>query len=363
MTTNTDRVNQWTMGALLDELAQAGLVEATTEEELSAMLAPAADGESSPWYVKALVGIAAWIAALFLGFFFGILGVIDTGEELIGWGVGLIVIATALKWWQRTHIFWGQLTFAVILAGQGLFLVGVGMLSESVTTVALTLIGLEFLLFLIYPDAVHRTLSVLLMLGALTFLIYDEGWPTLVHALLFLTAVGAVLTWQYEFHLLASRVRAFRAPLGYGLVLALLGFCILAYTGFYGEVYWWLSSAALALTLFYLLYQVLVELDLPIGSSAGLWALAAIAILLIPAYETPGILAAVLVLLLGHWRSNSLLLGLAVMALLFFLSTYYYYLDISLLNKSYILAGTGAALLFAWWGLHKVARSNIWSEQ
>jgi len=40
-----------------------------------------------------------------------------------------------------------------------------------------------------------------------------------------------------------------------------------------------------------------------------------------------------------------LLMGLATVFLLFFLSAYYYNLEITLLNKSYILLGTGAVLL------------------
>ena len=56
-------------------------------------------------------------------------------------------------------------------------------------------------------------------------------------------------------------------------------------------------------------------------------------------------LVAVIVLLLGYWRANTLLMGLATVFLLFFLSAYYYNLEITLLNKSYILLGTGAVLL------------------
>ncbi|MCB0124574.1 MAG: DUF4401 domain-containing protein [Caldilineaceae bacterium] len=345
---------QKSLGVLLEELAQAGLTAAPAEKPLPAALAPAADNEGSPWYVKALVGVAAWIAAVLLGIFFGALGVIDTGEQMVGWGIGLLVAAIVLKWWQRTSIFWGQLAFAVILAGQGLFLVGVGMLSESATTVALVAIGLELLLLVLYPDTLHRMFSVLAIVGALTFLVYDQDWPSLIHVLIFVTAAGAVLTWQNEFRLLTSRLQPLRAPLGYGFALALFGLCLVAFSGWYGAVQWWISTALLALTLLYLLYQVFSELALPLIGRAGIWALAAILVLLIPAYDTPGILAAVLVLLLGRWRSNGLLLGIAAIFLLFFLSSYYYNLEITLLNKSYILMGTGAALLAAWWGLRRV---------
>jgi len=352
--------SEYTLGALLEELSQETVHEALTEKPLPAALAPAADSEGSPWYVKAMVGVAAWIAAILLGFFFSLLGIIDTSEQLIGWGVGLLVGAVALKWWQRESIFWGQLAFAVVLAGQGLLLAGVGVLSEDATTVALAAIALEVALLLLYPDALHRMVSLLAIVGAATFLLYEQEWPQLIHALIFIVAAGAVATWQAEFRLLTSRLRAYRAPLGYGFALALFALCSLALTGWYGEIQWWITTAALTVVLLYLGYQVLRELALPLSSRAARWALFAILLLVIPAYETPGILAAVIVLLLGRWRSNGLLLGIATAFLLFFLSAYYYNLEITLLTKSYILMGTGLALLAAWWGLRRTEEQKTW---
>jgi uncharacterized membrane protein len=273
---------------------------------------------------------------------------------MLGWGIGLLIGAVALKWWARQSIFWGQLAFAVVLAGQGLFLFGVGELSQESTTVTLAALGLALTLLLLYPDPLHRMLMVLVMTGALTFLGYDQDLPQLLHALIFATAAGTIATWQGEFHLLTSRFHPYRAPLGYGLALALFGLCLLALGGWYGTTHWWLSTAALALLLLYLGYQIFRELGQPLQSRIGLWALGAVVLLCIPAYETPGILAAVIVLLLGRWRSNGLLLGLATIFLLFFLSAYYYNLEITLLNKSYILIGTGAALLAAWWGVRRL---------
>lgn len=346
--------SEYTLGTLLDELAQETSSESPTEKALPSALAPAADSEGSPWYVKAMVGVAAWIAAMLLGVFFSLLGVIDTGEQLIGWGVVLIIGAVSLKRWQQQSIFWGQLAFAVVLAGQGLLLVGVGVLSENGTTVALAAIGLEVVLLLLYPDALHRMVSLLAIVGASAFLIYDQGWPQLLHLLLFVITIGTVATWQGEFRLITSRFHAYRTPLGYGFALALFALCSLALTDWYGEIHWWIATALLAAVLLYLGYQVLQDLALSLSSRAALWAFVATILLAIPAYETPGILAAVIVLLLGRWRSNGLLLGIAATFLLFFLSAYYYNLEVTLLNKSYILMGTGAALLAAWWGLRRV---------
>ena len=192
--------------------------------------------------------------------------------------------------------------------------------------------------------------------GALAFVLYDQDAAELIHLLTFLLAIGTMAVWQQEFRLLTSRWFSIRAPLGYGLALSLFGVCLLSIVDFFlGATQWWLSAAGLALVLLYLAFILLREVERPLVSPVGLWALGAVVLLLIPAYQTPGILAAVIVLLLGQWRGNVLLMGLATVFLLFFLGAYYYNLDIPLLNKSYILMGTGAVLLLLRFLFHQVA--------
>jgi uncharacterized membrane protein len=70
-----------------------------------------------------------------------------------------------------------------------------------------------------------------------------------------------------------------------------------------------------------------------------------VVLLAIPAHQTPGILAAIIVLTVGFWRGNLLLMGLATAFLAGFLTAYYYNLDFTLLVKSFILMGTGVLLL------------------
>jgi len=341
------------LGELLEQLGQRNL-PVRSDLPLPADLSGANDAESSPWYIKALVGIAAWIAAFFLGAFLGVAGLIDSTESMLIFGSVLIVIAVVLKRLTRYSIFWGQLAFAVVLAGQGLLIAGVGLRDFDVTTIALFVVLLEVVIFALYPDALHRMLSVLAITAAIAVLLYEQAMPELIHGLIFLLAVGAVAVWQQEFRLLTSRWFPVRAPLGYGLALSLFGLCLLTLVMEYGATLWWLSAAGLALVLLYLAYRLLYELERPLLSPVGLWALVAVALLLIPAYQTPGILAAVIVLLLGFWRNNVLLMGLATLFLLFFLSAYYYNLEITLLNKSYILMGTGVVLLALRFAFHQV---------
>lgn len=353
MSTNALRLRD-----LLDQLATSDQVvttqPATEPRPLPPDLAGKDDAESSPWYVKALAGVGAWFAAFFLGTFFGVAGLIDSWESMVIWGAILAVAAIGLKRWLRNSIFWGQLAFAFSLAGQGLLIGGVGWQVESITTAALFAAGLAALMFLLYPDTLHRLLTLLLFVVAWLVIIYEREQPDLIHLVALGLAVGSVAVWQGELRLIVSRWHPFRAPLAYGLPIALFGLCILPLIDFFGVSHWWWTAGGLALLLLYVAYQILRDLDWSPLSPVGLWTVAAVLLLLVPAYSTPGILAALIMLLLGYWRGSSLLMGLATLFLLFFLSAYYYNLDITLLNKSYILMGTGSVLLALRFGLQRV---------
>jgi uncharacterized membrane protein len=63
--------------------------------------------------------------------------------------------------------------------------------------------------------------------------------------------------------------------------------------------------------------------------------------------STPGIMAAIALLVLGFDQRNRILIGLAVVFLVKFFSVYYYSLRMTLLEKSIVLVASGLALLAA----------------
>jgi uncharacterized membrane protein len=63
------------------------------------------------------------------------------------------------------------------------------------------------------------------------------------------------------------------------------------------------------------------------------------------ASSSPGIVAGAAVLILAFDRRNPVLVGMAVVFLLVFGAAYYYNLDLTLLEKSGVLVGSGLLLL------------------
>jgi uncharacterized membrane protein len=56
----------------------------------------------------------------------------------------------------------------------------------------------------------------------------------------------------------------------------------------------------------------------------------------------------------GFFCANRVLLGLGIVSLLFYISSYYYLLDTTLLDKSQSLLVVGLILLFVRWLMHTI---------
>lgn len=342
---------------LLTELVQNGLLSEENRTNALAWLDQQIRTPTTPWYVKAFVGASAWLAAFFIISFLGVAGLIDNSGATIAAGAIFGVSALALKWFSRRSIFVGQLAFAFSLAGQGLLIAGIGMRTESVGIAALATLVLEALLFAAYPDPIHRFISVAAMTVALVVLLVEYELPNAVHLLVALFGAASIFVWRNEISWRAStRLEEYWSATAYGAVLSLFGLCLLPLIDPFEATRWWISTGLLALGLFYLWSEITTELAIMRQSGAALWLLVGVTLLLLPLYETPGIVAAFMALLLAFWRSNRLLLGLSSLFLLFFLGLYYYNLDFTLLKKSYILMGSGVVLLSVRFGLMRLQR-------
>ena len=154
--------------------------------EVLASLSP-----TSPWYIRAMIAVSAWIAtALILVFIFGT-DVVDSAAGAIALGLLLTPMAVVLRWSTRTE-FLRQLALAMSFTGQALIVGGVGDATD-VTLAALSALALEVVLVVVYPDSLHRFVSVLLAVLASVVLIYDQDIPNAMHALIVALGIGVAI--------------------------------------------------------------------------------------------------------------------------------------------------------------------------
>lgn len=329
----------------------------------------------APWYVRVMQAVAGWFAAIFLLGFFGMAFALlfkNPGASLVA---GLALCAGAVVFFRAAprSDFVAQLGLAASLAGQVLIVFGMTeLVAKSVNGAALTLLLMEIVLFLLLRNDLHRVLSAAAATLALLWLMVDAGGYTLVPAVV---TAGVAAAWLPEFRY-ARQGSLLRAG-GYGVALAAL--CAVVSHGALwllwmsalgrraalpGPAMEWVGHAALAAVLAWAAWKLLEREGLGIGTPQGRVASAGVVILGLASIKAPGLAPTLMLLVLGFANGNRVLAGIGLATLLGYLSHYYYALQLTLLEKSGVLAATGIALLVArlamahWWPAGRLEESS-----
>ncbi len=314
----------------------------------------------SPWYVRIMLGAAGWLAALFLlGFVAaGMVWIFESELASIITGIGIMAVAWLILNKINTNEFAGQFAMAISFAGQAMFIFGVfGWLgAEKDSTISWTIVAVaEVALALLMPNSIHRFWSALVAAICLYMALYSISLSFLSSALI-LGAASWIWLNEFTWPSLGSVIR----PIAYGLLLALILMDLA--TGAFRPLSGinmeladrslaepWVGEILIGAVLCWVIWTLLGRANLPIpGKLANTILIASLAMVLV-SFKAPGISAGVCILVLGYAHANRILTGLGMMALTLYISTYYYSLDITLLQKSQTLALTGAVVLTLRW--------------
>ncbi len=280
---------------------------------------PPLDPPSAAWYVNALLGAAAWIAAVILTV---VIALLTDNQSAMGL-TGALALAAGLALLRFPGLFLTQLGLATAIAGQAGLAFGLEkFLHGDRFTAALTLVFL--LPSFLTTHAIFRAWCVA---GALTCaaLAVHEGEPLVI-------AAAAALVCAI-FLVMPQLPRAY----GYGAALGLL---IVEALGHFdltrvSPASLYASGLAAGVVLVYTVHRLF-------GTVRAAAYATVVALLLIPA---SGVASALLIILIGYGRAAPTLTGLGIAAGLGYLSHYYYLLSLTLLQKSLVLMATGFVLL------------------
>lgn len=308
---------------------------------------------ATPWFVKALAGFGAWVAAAFLLSFFGCVGLWD--KELVMAFLGLVIGggATALRRSTR-GAFMEQLALALCLAGVTMVQVGVASELGSEEAPAVIQLVLGAVLLILFPDVILRFLMALGMAGSAVFLL----WKALGELGMQLGLLGCAVLVHW---LLMEQARLRRerwgevvGPAAYALACGVMGALLsLHFVGMLGGDLGGhgvstpdslLTLGLTALTL-YTAWRVMGELGLEASDVGGVAVFIALTVLALMTLHTPAVITAVGMMVLAFHRRAPVLLGLAVAFLLAAGGWYYYDLGLTLLAKALALTGSGLVFL------------------
>jgi hypothetical protein len=336
-----------------------GLVEGTP---------PAVSDDRSPWFVRVLMAIGGWLGAVFLigfvaaGFHF----VLESATASFVTGVVLGVCAAFLFALRGEGDFSIHFGFAVSLVGQILMAWGTARAFEGHDVIAAMGIAVQqAVLFLAIAHPLHRVWSAATCALALCYALGEQGLAPYAP---FLLTAGTAWIWLREFD--PGGTHSARRAAGYGLAAVAVIVTsagrtsplewFLAHRGvaiFGGSTSEWLGMALGGLVLLWACLELIKREGIAPASPAGRTALAVAAILGLAAVKAPGLAPAMTILVLGFANGNRILAACGGVALVGYLSHYYYSLEASLLDKSALLAAAGIGLLLA-----RLALQRLWPE-
>lgn len=306
----------------------------------------------APWYVRAMLGAAGCLAAAFL------LGFVSLGMEFIlksrtaSMTAGAIMIGGAYVLLLASRgDFSAMFSFALSLVGQALLGFGVfGLLETSSERAApwAVMAGVEAVLAVAMPNFVHRFTAAFLAGWMATMALAAAGAGALAGGCL---AAATALAWLRVQQPAAPLALA--VPVGYGVSLAL----ILAESATswrhsnvlrgVSDLPAWTGELLALAALLAVVGMLLRQAGWRLNDRRAIIALACAAAVGATSLKAPGIASGLMLALLGFAGGRKILLGLGIAGLLFYISSYYYQMDVTLLLKSGVLAATGLVLLAA----------------
>ncbi|MEQ8673215.1 MAG: DUF4401 domain-containing protein [Aggregatilineales bacterium] len=320
------------------------------------------------WYMQILSGFGAWISAIcfFASVSLFVLGMFGDSEIDLALGkwmflvLGLILYCGAIYFtWDletRDTVFMSQLTLAVCLVAQ-LLIAGALGIEQDFNTIMLVLIIMEIILLVFYVGAIQRFISAGIITACLVSLIlYEQVLWGLAPLTIFL-AMGTVYVWiQHPFINEISDIRKFFRTLLYALPIHMLILLVLPLTNL--EINRNLNISAFAQPLFvtatllllvlFVEGKIMMSYGISYRSNLALAIYAGTILIAVPSFSIPGIMGALLIMILGFWRNNAVMMGIATIFLAIFIGLFYYYLDTTLIVKGVTLILTGGIMLGLW---------------
>jgi len=338
---------------LWSKLASAGLTVGSM---------PEAEETDTPWYVRVMLGIAGFIAAVFLLGFVGVGLAFVLESKIASLAVGFMMIAAAYAVFRAApHSDFGSMfALAVSFTGQALVVYGVwGMLNERSAQPWVAIAAIEAILAVAMPNFIHRVVSAYAAVLALALALASSGAEGVTGGLVALAVVGL---WLNEVRF--AKLDAVMTPIGYGLTLAFIhvegsnftGHSVMAMLGSDARTWAmpWMGEALVVAAFLVAIGTLLRRAGWTMLESRSILSLAVAAALGAASFKAPGVAGGLMIAIVGFANGNRLLAGLGIAALLYYVSSYYYLLDATLLAKAGVLAASGVVLLGARWLLLNV---------
>ncbi|RYZ48982.1 MAG: DUF4401 domain-containing protein, partial [Sphingobacteriales bacterium] len=275
-------------------------------------------------------------------------------ESMIVMGV-LLVAVTMLVSNFTDHRFFDGMATAMYLSG--LTLIGLGLGNQEPALICILLMLIAAGGFFLMKNRLLLFLTVIVFCGSFLSLgLFPQVVPGLIYVALFLIITGYTLCSLTEtlFYTSGNWISFRYKPLRSGLLFATAGALVainyypyLMMVAGYSIVTW----IIVLLCIYVLVYRMSQDLGWTTPGTAV--AIVTITVLLLPFLYFPSVPGSLLIILVSVHTRNRTGFAIGVLSFLYFISVYYYDLNLTLLMKSVILFSSGLLFLGSYLGFKK----------
>lgn len=345
-------MSQYKASDLLEKLSGKDFIDSGNEAVENFIIGQQQDKEL-PLYIRVLVGVGAFIASLCFIALIAIGMEIQEKEGFVASGLVFVALAIGLqKLGGDGHTikssFLVQSSFAFMATGKVLFTFGMAEILASGWGATIALLIITAATYHVYRMSVDRFLSTFAVLfSVLVNVLWDRelagSREFFLNGFMLLQVAGAAV-------LIANvKVKRDYIPLTYGLLFSLCVSTLLLAS--YTKFDYWRYEEFINPIFVTLLFtgSLITVISWIVGGIKKLNTeparLACLGAILLGLISAPGIILSIILMVLGYARHEKIMLTMGALLVPVFLFFYYYNLDISLMEKSGILVGSGIALL------------------
>lgn len=351
--------SKYTVFDLIEKLSVKGLLNSNNEAIESFIIQQQQDKEL-PLYLRALVGVGAFIASIcFIGLIAFGMDIQDEEGIAISGLVFAVLAIFMLKLGGDAHTiknsFLTQSSFAFMATGKALFTFGMAEMFGSDWGVTIALLIITATTYHVYCMSVDRFLSTFaVFFSVLVNVLWNKdlagGREFLLNSFMLLQVLGVA------FLIINVKIKREYIPLTYGILFSLCASAL--FLASHTKFGYWKHDEYVNPIFVTLLFTagLIAVICWIVGGPQKLKTestiLACFGAILLGLISAPGIILSIILMILGYAKHERIMLTTGALLIPVFLYFYYFNLDISLMEKSGVLVGSGLALLAGHFYIH-----------
>ncbi|MFK5890740.1 MAG: DUF4401 domain-containing protein [Flavobacteriaceae bacterium] len=298
--------------------------------------------------IKILSILGSFLAMLAFGGFLYAAGLSNSKYGLLLFGLVFIIVAVLMNK-ENEKLIVDTLSASLYIIGFALLSTGLSVFKLDDNIISLVFIVTAFLALYITQNYILSFISIIISGGSLLSLILiNENYNT-IHIYILFYALSLVFVFLNEPKIIIYNKKLGRLynPLRIGVLFSfLVGLIFIGKRNLIpiSQIYMWVSSIVMFSAVIYMVYKILDVLKINSLKNKMLIYTLCIFILL-PTLYAPAISGAILILLMSFYVNYKTGLVIGVIALIYFVSQYYYDLNFTLLTKSILLFSSGLLFL------------------